>query len=202
MTIYAATSNPGKLAEFAASASGGGVEVLALPGLAGMPEPVEDAATFMGNAELKAQAYSRLAPGLLVFADDSGLCVSALGGLPGVRSARFAADQGYGGEGSVNERNNACLTDLLRERGGAGSAAQFRCALALARDGELLLRAEGEVRGTMLTENRGVGGFGYDPLFLVPEFGRTLAELTREEKWSVSHRGRAFRDLLRQLKGL
>ena len=175
------------------------MKVLPLPGLAEMQEPVEDATTFMGNAELKARAYSRFAPGLIVLADDSGLCVDALGGLPGVRSARFADDRGFMGEGDVNARNNACLTQLLQANGGEGSAAQFRCALALACDDEVLLRAEGEVAGVILPANRGVGGFGYDPLFFVPEFGRSLAELTREEKWSVSHRGRAFRLLLPEL---
>src|ERR1700750_394189 len=95
MRMYAATSNAGKLREFATSASGAGIEVLALPGLKEMPEPVEDAAAVMGNAELQDGAYSKLAPGLMVFADDSGIEVDALGGEPGVRSARFAADAGF-----------------------------------------------------------------------------------------------------------
>jgi XTP/dITP diphosphohydrolase len=208
MTIYAATTNAGKLREFAECAKGEGVEVLALPGIAGMPEPVEDAATFMGNAELKAVAYSRLVlasgqQGLMVFADDSGLEVDALGGEPGVRSARFAEDAGFGvGLGLGKDgRNNALLLERLGSLAGASRGARFVCALTLARDGEVLLRAEGEVAGEILREPRGKDGFGYDPLFLVPGLGRTMAELGREEKWAVSHRGRAFRELLRELRG-
>jgi XTP/dITP diphosphohydrolase len=227
------------------------VEVLALPGIEAMPEPVEDAATFEGNAELKAVAYSKLAlasgkQGLLVFADDSGLEVDALGGQPGVRSARFADDLGLGGsakahlrdedppqrvsspgtpitvakmghpdswhELSKDERNNRALLSLLRDLptsleadGGLtldNRGARFVCALVLAKDGEVMLRARGEVEGQILDAPRGTDGFGYDPLFLVPELGKTLAETTREEKWAVSHRGNAFRELLRGLEKL
>jgi XTP/dITP diphosphohydrolase len=213
MTIYAATTNQGKLREFRECAGEQGVEVLALPGIEALPEPVEDAATFEGNAELKAVAYSKLARGLLVFADDSGLEVDALGGDPGVRSARFADDLGFEvGQGSKDERNNRAVVSLLREltpvleadggltldnRGG-----RFVCALVLAKDGEVVLRARGEVEGQILDAPRGTDGFGYDPLFLVPELGKTLAETTREEKWAVSHRGNAFRELLRGLEKL
>ena len=207
MTIYAATTNAGKLWEFAESASGDGVEVLALPGLSGMPEPVEDARDFMGNAELKARAYSRLAPGLPVFADDSGVAVDALGGDPGVRSARFADDLGFeiGSGISKDERNNLCVLSLLQEvntasQGRAGRHARFVCALALARDGEVLLRAEGQVEGEILHTPRGANGFGYDPLFFIPRLGRTMAELERAEKWAISHRGHAFRALLVELR--
>lgn len=216
MTIYAATTNQGKLREFRECAGEQGVEVLALPGIEAMPEPVEDGVTFMENAEKKAVAYSKLAAGLMVFADDSGLEVEALGGQPGVRSARFAEDLGFEvGQGSKDERNNRAVLSLLKQvpvrtdsvswpeepAGGreANRAARFVCALALARDGEVLLRAEGEVAGLLLEEPRGTDGFGYDPLFLVPELGKTLAETTREEKWRVSHRGNAFRELLRGL---
>ena len=163
MLLYAATSNPGKLGEFSSSANSAGIEVLALPGLSSMPEPVEDAPTFMGNAEKKAIAYSLLAPGLLVFADDSGLEAEALGGQPGVRSARFV------------------------------------CALALARDGKVLLRAEEDVTGLLLSAPRGTDGFGYDPLFLLPALGLTMAEISREQKWELGHRGKAFRILLTKL---
>ena len=217
MTIYAATKNQGKLREFSECASEQGVEVLALPGIEFMPEPVEDAATFEGNAELKAVAYSKLAlaagqKGLMVFADDSGLEVEALGGEPGVRSARFADDLGFEvGSGTKDERNNRAVLSLLRDLsreleadGGviAGErGARFVCALALAKDGEVVLRARGEVEGQMLDAPRGTDGFGYDPLFLVPELGKTLAEVSGEEKWAVSHRGNAFRELLRQLVG-
>lgn len=203
MTIFAATTNAGKIRDFSVAGALEGVEVEPLPGIAAMPEPVEDATTFIGNAELKASAYSRLAPGLLVLADDSGLEVEALGGAPGVRSARFADDAGFTASGAgKDERNNAYLLARLdalpRTREGVTTrTAKFVCALALARDGEVILRAEGSVDGHILEHARGTDGFGYDPLFLVPSLGRTMAELTREEKWAVSHRGRAFSELLK-----
>ncbi len=216
-TIYAATTNQGKLREFAECAQGQGVEVLPLPGIEGLPVPVEDAATFMGNAEIKAVAYSRAllethGSGLLVMADDSGLEVEALGGRPGVLSARFAEDMGFGPEiepslanvwpgMSKDTRNNLCLLSLLEQlpslrEGRAMRNGRFVCALAVARDGEVLLRAEGTVAGEVLMGPRGANGFGYDPLFLLPELGLTMAELPAEQKWEVSHRGRAFRELL------
>jgi XTP/dITP diphosphohydrolase len=217
MKLYAATGNPGKLAEFTTAAATTGVEVLALPGLSAMPEPREDAATFRGNAELKALAYSRLAPGLLVMADDSGLEVEALGGQPGVRSARFADDMGFHGSGiptsglsdvgmpaqisrlSKDERNNRCVLSLLAALPNPTRAARFTCELAVARDGRILYNARGKVDGVLLTAPRGKDGFGYDPLFLVPSLGLTFAEIPREQKWQLSHRGNAFRALLTQL---
>ena len=202
MTLYAATSNPGKLGEFATSASTVGFEVLVLPGLAAMPEPVEDAPTFMGNAEKKAIAYSLLAPGLLVFADDSGLEAEALGGQPGVRSARFADDLGFKAHSTAlkDERNNRCLLSLLSQLPNASHSARFVCALALARSGKVLLRAEDEVSGLLLSAPRGKDGFGYDPLFLLPALGLTMAEIPREQKWQIGHRGKAFRGLLASLQ--
>jgi XTP/dITP diphosphohydrolase len=211
MTIYAATTNPGKLREFADSARSAGIDVLPLPGLRDMPEPAEDAVTFLGNAELKAIAYSKLAlasgrQGLLVFADDSGLEIDALGGQPGVRSARFADDLDFeNNTGTKDERNNRAVLSLLRElshtrEGESTRAARFVCALALARDGEVVLRARGEVEGQILDAPRGENGFGYDPLFLIPSLGKTTAELPPGQKWAVSHRGNAFRELLRQVQ--
>ena len=202
MTLYAATSNPGKLGEFATSASTVGFEVLVLPGLAAMPEPVEDAPTFMGNAEKKAIAYSLLAPGLLVFADDSGLEAEALGGQPGVRSARFADDLGFKAHSTAlkDERNNRCLLSLLAQLPNASHSARFVCALALARSGKVLLRAEDEVSGLLLSAPRGKDGFGYDPLFLLPALGLTMAEISRDQKWQIGHRGKAFRGLLASLQ--
>jgi XTP/dITP diphosphohydrolase len=206
MQLYAATSNLGKLTEFAASASSSGINVLALPNLKDMPEPVEDAATFMGNAELKAIAYSLLAPNLLVFADDSGLEVDALNGQPGVRSARFADDLNFelnSGRtpvsASKDDRNNRCLLSLLAALPNPNRSARFVCTLALARNGQVLLHAEGTVEGQLLDTPRGSDGFGYDPLFLLPSLGLTFAELPREQKWQLSHRGNAFRSLLAQL---
>jgi XTP/dITP diphosphohydrolase len=208
MILYAATSNANKLAEFSTAAAHSGsvinpIEVYALPGLTSMPEPVEDAATFMGNAEKKAIAYSLLASCLLVFADDSGLEVDSLGGEPGVRSARFADDANFEPHSSAGKdtRNNLLVLDRLANLPPYSSrSARFVCALAVARDGEVLLRSEGNVDGELLHAPRGTDGFGYDPLFLIPSLGHTLAELSRPEKWKISHRGNAFRNLLTQLR--
>ena len=228
MQIYAATSNSGKLHDFAQSAAAktqstapethstaaGGIEILPLPSLAAMPEPIEDAPDFAGNAALKAIAYSRLAPGLLVLADDSGLEVDALDGRPGVRSARFADDLGFEPDAALarltpftrDERNNLCLLSLLRSvelAGGGGGRtrrdARFVCELALARDGQVLQRASGSVAGEILDELTGSGGFGYDPLFFLPFLGRSMAQLDPATRWTISHRGRAFRALLEAL---
>jgi XTP/dITP diphosphohydrolase len=201
MILYAATSNPGKLAEFATSASTSGIEVLALPNLHQIPEPLEDATTFQGNADLKAIAYSLAAPGLLVFADDSGLEVPALNNQPGVRSARFADDHGFNPTStlSTDQRNNALLLHRMEHQ--PNRAARFVCNLALARDGHVLLRAEGSVEGQLLDSPRGEDGFGYDPLFLVPSL-LTFAEIPREQKWELSHRGNAFRSLLAHLAAI
>jgi XTP/dITP diphosphohydrolase len=200
MILHPATTNTGKFAEFEKSANSAGVQILKLPGIDLMPEPVENATTFMGNAEIKAIAYSKLAPGALVFADDSGLECDDLGGRPGVRSARFADDLNWKpGTGCIDNRNNQCLLALLAELPNPTRNARFVCALALARDGEVLLRAQGEVEGRILEAPRGLNGFGYDPLFMLPAVGQTMAELSREQKWALSHRGKAFRDLLDQV---
>lgn len=211
MTIHAATTNFGKLREFTDTARVEGIEILPLPGIETMPTPAEDAPAFEGNAERKAVAYSRLAPGMLVLADDSGLEVAALGGDPGVLSARFADKMGFETGSGLNRdgrdgRNNRCLLSMLREvntatGGRAGRQARFICALALARDGQVLRRADGAVEGEILEAAQGTGGFGYDPLFFFPRLGKSMAELGREQKWEISHRGQAFRSLLSQLRG-
>ena len=201
LTLYAATSNPGKLAEFQSAARAEGVAIEALPNLKQIPEPIEDATTFQGNADLKAIAYSLAAPNLLVFADDSGLEVPALHNQPGVRSARFADDHSFNPDPSLStdQRNNTLLLHLMQHQ--HDRAARFVCNLALARNGQILLRAEGSVEGQLLHTPRGVDGFGYDPLFLVPSLNLTFAEIPREQKWELSHRGNAFRALLAQLPG-
>lgn len=202
MTLYAATSNPGKLAEFQSAAQPSGIAIEPLPNLHQIPEPIEDAPTFQGNADLKAIAYSLTAPNLLVFADDSGLEVPALHNQPGVRSARFANDHNFNPNPSLttDQRNNTLLLHLMEHE--PNRAARFVCNLALARNGEVLLRAEGSVEGQLLHSPRGHDGFGYDPLFLIPSLNLTFAELPREQKWELSHRGRAFRSLLAQLPSL
>lgn len=195
--IYVATTNQGKLRDFAAAAALTGIRIEPLPGLRDMPEAIEDGDTFEANARIKAEHYSRLAPELWVLADDSGLEVDALDGLPGVRSARFADDERFAGDAgqSTDQRNNACLLQKLHDIPKELPTARYRCVLALAKDGETAATAAGEVEGRILTMPRGTGGFGYDPLFLLPELGKTMAEIDLETKHSLSHRGRALRAL-------
>jgi XTP/dITP diphosphohydrolase len=202
-TIYVASSNAGKLRDFAVAAAVFGVEIAVLPGLEEIPAPVEDGATFEANARLKAEAYSRARPRLLVLADDSGLEVDALDGAPGVRSARYSEDAGFGAESGapVDLRNNSYLLERLRARNAVQPwAARYRCALALARDRVTLLTADGTVEGEIEAEPRGTGGFGYDPLFRLPELDKTMAEIDLETKQRLSHRGRALQALL-QMRG-
>ena len=194
LTLFAATSNPAKLAEFQAAARQERVAPLVepLPGLASLPDCVEDGATFVQNARKKAVHYSHQCSGL-VFADDSGLEVEALSGAPGVLSARYS---GAAAAPDAAARNNE---KLLRELGplpAAQRGARFRCSLVLARKGRVLGSFEGQVEGVVTDAPRGNGGFGYDPLFLLSELGRTFAELAPAEKLRYSHRGRAFRAML------
>ncbi len=202
VTLYAATTNPGKLRDFSVAAAEGGYLIESPPQFSQIPAPEENELTFAGNARLKARYYSRLIPGLIL-ADDSGLEVDALGGEPGVRSARYASDAGFapGGDDaalSTDERNNLYL--LTRMRALPQRSARYRCALAVARTGQLLLTAEGTVNGEILQSPRGTGGFGYDPLFWIPQLRFTMAEISLEQKHLLSHRGRAFRNLLPQLQ--
>ena len=165
-----------------------------LPGFASLPAAVEDGASFEENARKKAEHYSRLAPGKLVLADDSGLEVDALGGAPGVRSARFAADDlSAPAPGlSSDQANNARLLRELEAVPDESRTARYVCVLALARDGRTLGTFRGQAAGLIARSPRGGGGFGYDPLFYFPELGRTFAELAPNEKAAVSHRGAAF----------
>ena len=201
VTLYAATTNPGKLRDFSVAAANGGFKVEPLPGLDRISAPAENEPTFAGNARIKALYYSGFTPAL-VLADDSGLEVDALGGEPGVRSARFAEDAGYEPRGvsSADARNNLYLLDRLRDR--MQRTGRYRCALAVARNGVLVANAEGMVEGEILKSARGAGGFGYDPLFWLPELQRTMAEISLEEKLQISHRGRALRGLLAALRNL
>ncbi|MGB8261468.1 MAG: non-canonical purine NTP pyrophosphatase, partial [Terracidiphilus sp.] len=152
---------------------------------------------------LKAVYYSRFAQGELVVADDSGLEVDALNGAPGVRSARFAADAGYRDSPDANDNtdvwNNMVLLKRMAGIAPERRSARYRCVLAAARDGEVLFTASGTVEGTILEAPRGTGGFGYDPLFYLPELEKTMAEIDVETKHTLSHRGRAFRALLDQI---
>lgn len=193
----------GKLRDFRTAAVAHGLNIEPLPGLTGVAAPEEDGATFAANATLKAAYYSRLAPGELVLADDSGLEVDALNGAPGVRSARFAADSGLVDSPDANDNtdvwNNMILLQRLSGVPAARRTARYRCVLVAARDGEALHTAEGAVEGLILEAPRGTGGFGYDPLFYLPALERTMAEIDLETKLSLSHRGRALEALLRML---
>jgi XTP/dITP diphosphohydrolase len=179
------------------------VRIEPLPNLEEIPAPDEDGATFQANASLKAVYYSRFAPGELVLADDSGLEVDALNGAPGVRSARFAADAGLVDSPGANDNtdvwNNIVLLQRLAGVPQTRRTARYRCVLVAARDGQPLHAAHGTVEGFILEAPRGTGGFGYDPLFYLPSFDQTMAELDLETKLSLSHRGRAIAALLPML---
>lgn len=203
-TIYAATSNPGKLRDFATAADAAAEAagnphfiIEPLPELNALAAPPEDEPTFAGNARLKAVYYSRFAPGELVIADDSGLEVDALGGEPGVRSARYAADTGFRVDGaSTDETNNLLLLRSLAGVPPGKRQARYRCVIAAARNGVCLRTGEGTVEGEILTAPRGTGGFGYDPLFYIPALGKSMAEIDLATKHRISHRGHALRALL------
>ncbi len=191
--LVVASGNPGKLREFRALLAGLATEILPQTEL-GVPSPVETESTFMGNALLKARHAARLT-GLAALADDSGLEVDALGGAPGVWSARYA------GEGADDAANNARLLEAL-----AGFAeprrARYRAVIVLVEgpDDPAPLIAEGSWEGRIATTARGVGGFGYDPLFLVGEGGQTAAELPAELKNRISHRAQALAALLARVR--
>jgi XTP/dITP diphosphohydrolase len=210
MILFVATSNSGKLRDFAWAAEGHllqgqRVEMEPLPGLDRIAPPAEDGATFEANARLKAEYYSSRARGLWVVADDSGLEVDALDGRPGVRSARFAADifRSDAAERAaalsgldVDHRNNAALLGLMENVPAEMRTARYRCVLALASDGEVAMTAEGTLEGQILFAERGAGGFGYDPLFLIPQARMTMGEIDPATRLQFSHRGRALRVLL------
>jgi XTP/dITP diphosphohydrolase len=179
MPLYLATSNPGKVREFLNA----GLDVELLPGLKEIAPPDETGTTFEENAALKAVYYSQHCDGV-VLAEDSGLEVDALGGAPGVYSARYA------GTGDDNDNNRHLLAKLADQQDRRG---RYVAVIALAQAGEVLGTFRGTVEGEILEAPRGEGGFGYDPLFFYPPFGQTFGESTLERKASVSHRGAAIR---------
>jgi XTP/dITP diphosphohydrolase len=195
--ILIATSNPGKIRDFAGAASAYGIEVAALPNFASLTPVIEDGATFEANARKKAESYSRYAAGELVIADDSGLEVDALDGAPGVHSARYAADEPHAAETNTDdEANNAKLVQEIRRVPREKRTGRFVCWITAAREGKTLAVFEGKAEGIIIEQARGSNGFGYDPLFYFPAIGKTFAELTPEEKAKYSHRGAAFRAFL------
>ncbi len=202
LRILIATSNPGKLRDFAGAALRHGVEIAALPEFSSLPTVVEDGLTFEANARKKAEEYSQYAAGEIVVADDSGLEVDALGGAPGVHSARYAAPELLNQEpheAGVNTDDEANNARVLRELHGIPRekrTGRFVCVLAAARDGQTLATFRGTAEGIILDARRGGNGFGYDPLFYFPQIQKTFAELNAEEKSKYSHRGAAFREFL------
>ena len=203
LEFYVATTSPGKLRDFRTAATARGIAIEPLPGLKEIDAPEEDGATFGANARLKAVYYSGFAPARLVLADDSGLEVDALDGAPGVRSARYAADAGMVDSPDANDNtdvwNNIVLLQRMAQVPEQRRGGRYRCVLVAARDGEVVETAEGSVEGVILEAPRGTGGFGYDPLFYLPELGSTMAEISLETKQRLSHRGRAIDALLKKL---
>ncbi|MGA9392921.1 MAG: RdgB/HAM1 family non-canonical purine NTP pyrophosphatase [Candidatus Sulfotelmatobacter sp.] len=200
--ILIATSNPGKVRDFAGAALRHGVEIAGIPDFSSLPGVVEDGLTFEANARKKAEAYSRCAPGEIVVADDSGLEVDSLDGAPGVHSARYAAPDLLNKEphqadaNTDDDANNARLLRELKDVPFDQRTGRFVCVLAAACDGKTLATFRGTAEGIILEEPRGKNGFGYDPLFYFPQIKRTFAELTAQQKSVFSHRGAAFRQLL------
>jgi XTP/dITP diphosphohydrolase len=195
--ILIATSNPGKLRDFAGAAASQGVEIAGLPNFSSLPQVVEDGLTFEDNARKKAEEYSQYAPGEIVVADDSGLEVDALNGAPGVHSARYAADQPHLADTNTDdEANNARVLRELKNVPPELRTGRFVCVLVAARDGKTLATFRGTAEGIILASPRGTNGFGYDPLFYFPQIQKAFAELNSEEKARYSHRGAAFRQLL------
>jgi XTP/dITP diphosphohydrolase len=189
--LYCATGNPGKLAEFQLAARIFDIAIEHVPNFGTLPACEETGSTFEENAILKARHYAATVDGL-VFADDSGLAVNALGGAPGVYSAR------YSGPNASDEANNRLLLENLR--GDADRTASFVCAIALVAGAEVRGVFHGSVEGTILDGPRGSAGFGYDPLFYYAPFGCTFGEASEERKFEVSHRGEAFRAMLAYLR--
>jgi XTP/dITP diphosphohydrolase len=214
--LYLASANPGKLREFREAAAARGIQLEPLPGIENLAPCIEDGMTFEENARKKALHYSAFVSGP-VFADDSGISVDALQGAPGVFSARFA-----GPDATDDENNRKLLEELRRVETEASSsspvtlqaalearglappgdtqashcAAHYVCVIALAQRGRILCVTEGRADGVILDEPRGTGGFGYDPYFFYAPLGKTFAQLKAEDKFAVSHRGKAFRKLL------
>jgi XTP/dITP diphosphohydrolase len=199
--LLIATTNPDKLREIHHVLAGAPIDALTLRDLPPVEEPEETGATFAENARLKALYYAAFAartvhdPALLTVAEDSGLVVDALDGDPGVRSARFLRP-----DASYRERFDVIYRRLASHPGRPRSA-RFICALAAVRGTDVVFETSGTIEGTIAPEPRGANGFGYDPIFLYPPYGRTLAEVNDEDKLRVAHRGHAFRNLVKWLKG-
>jgi XTP/dITP diphosphohydrolase len=195
--ILIATSNAGKLRDFAGAAAVHGIEIAGIPNFSSLPLVVEDGKTFEENACKKAEEYSSYVPGDIVLADDSGIEIDALNGAPGVHSARYAADEPHLADANTDdELNNARLLRELKDGPSDNRTGRFVCVLVAARNGKAVATFRGTAEGRILNAPRGTNGFGYDPLFYFPQIQKTFAELSAEEKSKYSHRGAAFRQFL------
>ena len=192
--ILVASTNPGKVAELRAMLAGD-IQWLGLSDFNDIPEIVEDGATFAENARKKAVGYAK-ATGLWTIADDSGLVVDALGGEPGVKSARFSGEKPKDADRTLLDHRN--MAKVLKLLGGVPKeirTARFVCCLCLASPQEVLIETKGQLEGLITDKEMGANGFGYDPIFFVPQLNKTVAQLTQEQKNSISHRGNAIREL-------
>ena len=197
--VLVATSNEGKIRDLVGAAAAHDIQIATLPNFKVLPSVIEDGLTFEANARKKAEQYSHYSDGELVIADDSGLEVDALQGAPGVRSARYAADEHNPLDDSANsndEANNARLLRELHDVPDEYRTGRFVCVIAVARNGHTLATFHGKAEGIIFRAPRGSNGFGYDPLFFFPQIDKTFAELSAEEKAQYSHRGAAFRQFL------
>lgn len=193
VTVLIATSNPHKVDEIRAIAGDCGVEFRGMEAFPGVDMPVEDGETFMENARIKAVDVAR-ATGQITLADDSGICVDALQGAPGIHSNRFIGD-----DSTPQERNEALLR-LMAHEPDERRGARFVCAACIAFPGGNTLEAIETCEGLLARRPAGGGGFGYDPIFFVPSLGQTLAEVSAEAKNEISHRGKAMRAVLAKLR--
>lgn len=193
MKVVLATRNQGKIREFQKRFSEIGWEVIPIADIADIPEPEETGTTFRENALQKARYYAE-AVNLPVLSDDSGIIADVLGNEPGVYSARYAGVHGN------DEANNQKLVEVLRSYRGEARRGHYMCVIAVVWPNGREITAEGRCNGIIRDFYKGTGGFGYDPLFYLPEFGKTMAELSMEEKNKISHRGKAVDAMLKKLK--
>ncbi len=192
--LLLATNNANKLKEFRRIFDGSGIEILSPSQLGINHEVEEDSDTFKGNAYKKAYEFMQIS-GLPAVADDSGLCVNALDGSPGVYSARFASENG---ENSDDEANNDKLLRLMQDK--EDRSAYYVCAIALVNTDGTVIETEGRCSGEIAYERSGSGGFGYDCIFYLPEYGCTMASISADEKNSMSHRSKAIHELFNEMK--
>ncbi|MEJ2648455.1 MAG: XTP/dITP diphosphatase [Sedimentisphaerales bacterium] len=199
--ILIATTNPGKVAEIQ-NILGGEIRLLSLSDFESIDEIEEDGSTFEENARKKALGYAE-ATGCWTIADDSGLSIDALDGAPGVNSARFSGEKTKNEDRSlIDHRNIAKVLELLKSVSEEKRTARFVCCLCLASPERIILETRGTLEGVITEKEIGTNGFGYDPIMYVPTLKRTVAQLSREEKNAISHRGKAVRELAERMKDI